>query len=572
MSKAKKIVTNFKVIILLVALLFAVIAIHPAVNEGVAIRTVAKDSAASLAGIKSPEPKIRPVARERVLAINNVPIKTVSEYHDFVSELEINQTLQIKTNQRLYRLTTEPLTKTIVLNETEFKEVNETIEANRTINGTIVAVNETITKLIEVNKTKTIVLGTEDIGLSVYDAPGTNIKKGLDLDGGTRVLLQPEEEITEDEILVLIDNMKQRLNVYGLTDIVVREAGDLSGNAYILVEIAGATKQEVGDLLAKQGKFEAKIGEETVFRGGQDITYVCRSADCAGIDPATGCSQFSDGWFCRFRFAISLSPEAAERQAELTKNLDVVPSSEGEDYLSEKLVLILDDQKVDELNIGADLKGRAVTDIQISGGGSGATQQEAVFDSLNSMKRLQTILITGSLPIKLNIVKTDAISPVLGEEFVRNILFVGLIVTLSVAAVIFVRFRKIKITVPIIITMIAEIVLVLGIASLIGWNMDLAAIAGIILAVGTGVNDQIVITDEILRRETQVYGWRERIKQAFFIVMAAYSTMAVAMIPLLFAGAGLLKGFAITTLLGVSVGVFITRPAYASAIEILLKD
>jgi len=44
------------------------------------------------------------------------------------------------------------------------------------------------------------------------------------------------------------------------------------------------------------------------------------------------------------------------------------------------------------------------------------------------------------------------------------------------------------------------------------------------------------------------------------------------MLPLLFAGAGLLKGFAIITIIGFSVGVFVTRPAFASIIEILLKE
>ena len=60
--------------------------------------------------------------------------------------------------------------------------------------------------------------------------------------------------------------MKERLNVYGLSDLVVRDANDLVGNQYIVVEIAGATEDEIKDLLAKQGKFEAKIGNATVFR------------------------------------------------------------------------------------------------------------------------------------------------------------------------------------------------------------------------------------------------------------------------------------------------------------------
>jgi len=41
---------------------------------------------------------------------------------------------------------------------------------------------------------------------------------------------------------------------------------------------------------------------------------------------------------------------------------------------------------------------------------------------------------------------------------------------------------------------------------------------------------------------------------------------------LLMAGAGLLKGFALTTIIGTSIGVFISRPAYAKTIEVLLKD
>ena len=66
-------------------------------------------------------------------------------------------------------------------------------------------------------------------------------------------------------------------------------------------------------------------------------------------------------------------------------------------------------------------------------------------------------------------------------------------------------------------------------------------------------------------------GWKDKIKNAFFIVMASYFTLVVAMIPLMFAGAGLLKGFAITTILGVSIGVFITRPAFAVIAEHLLR-
>ncbi|MEK6984048.1 MAG: hypothetical protein AABX33_05720 [Nanoarchaeota archaeon] len=572
--KLRRLITNWRVILLAAFIIISVIAIHPTMKQGLAIRGVLANSSASIAGIPQPKPNVQPVARERIISINNQRINDVEEYYQYLSAIPPNKSIQIITSKGAYRLITLEKFETVQLNETEEKNVTDVKQYNESINGTTQIINETITKKILVPKTKQISKGTHDIGLRVYDAPKNNIRKGLDLQGGTRILLQPEIKLTQNDISILMDNMKERLNVYGLSDIVIREAGDLSQNQYVVVEIAGATEEEIRDLLAKQGKFEAKIANKTVFRGGNDIVYVARSATEAGIDPSTGCSPSGPQWFCRFRFAITLSQGAAQRQAETTKDLAVVydPETRRSEYLSEKLELYLDDKKVDELNIGADLKGQAVTQISISGSGAGANKQDAISNSLQNMKRLQTILITGSLPVKLNIVKTDAISPVLGEGFVNNAILMSLLAIVAVAIVIAIRYRRLLITIPIFITMLSEVIILLGVAAFIGWNIDLAAIAGILVAIGTGVDDQIVITDETLKGETAtVYNWKEKVRRAFVIIMLAYLTVVVAMIPLIFAGAGLLKGFAITTIIGVTIGVFVTRPAYSAFIEVMLK-
>jgi preprotein translocase subunit SecD len=105
-------------------------------------------------------------------------------------------------------------------------------------------------------------------------------------------------------------------------------------------------------------------------------------------------------------------------------------------YLTENLSLYLDDVLVDELLIGADLKGNAITRISISGSGAGNNREEATTDALNNMKNLQTILETGSLPVKLNIVKTDSISPTLGSSFVRNASYAGILALIAVVLLI----------------------------------------------------------------------------------------------------------------------------------------
>ncbi len=531
MSRLKQLFTNWKVLLLVIFLVFAVVAIQPQIfgTEGVTIRNVLTNSSAVNAGIPNPSPKLTPLHKERILSLNGEKINSVEEYYQLQSSLEGNRTVRIETNKKIYSLLT-------------------------TANQQTTAGSEKV-----------------DLGLNVYEAPSSNLRKGLDLEGGTRVLLQPAEPISKDDLDITIANLQERLNVYGLSDVVIRAAADLGGQDFILIEIAGVTEEEVKDLLARQGKFEARIGNETVFFGGKkDITYVCRSADCAGIDPRSGCGQVSGGYACGFFFTITVSPEAAERQAALTKNLQVLREGNNA-YLSEDLAMVLDDKEVDRLRIGAELKGRATTNIQISGSGTGTTQAEAVTTALQNMKRLQTIIITGSLPTKLNIVKLDTISPSLGQEFLQNVVLVGAIALLAVIVVVLIRYQKIRIVVPMILTLISEIILVLGFAALVGWNLDLAAIAGIIIMVGTGVDHLVIITDETLKRET-VGDWKRRIKNAMAIVIGAYLTTSSGMIPLWFAGAGLLKGFAFTTIAGLTFGVLIARPAYAAIVEILLKE
>jgi preprotein translocase subunit SecD len=541
MGKAKQIFTNWRVIALIAFLALSIIAINPHLgNEGVAIRQVEKNSSAEKAGIQSPVPTATPTARERVLAINNQPVVTVEDYYSTLAGYPANRTVSITTSKSTYQLTTQP---------------NYIVTPGP--NGSTTTVN-----------------GTKDLGLVVYGAPKSNIRLGLDLSGGTRVILRPKEQVSQDDLNLIIDNIKQRLNVFGLSDITVRSAKDLNGEDFIIVEIAGANQQEVESLLSQQGKFEAKIGNATVFRGGQDITYVCRSADCSGLDRNYGCGQAPGGYVCRFSFEISLSPQAAERQANLTRNL-AIKGDQGGQYLSEPLTLYLDNEQVDQLQISSDLRGKAATSILISGSGAGTSQQAAAQDAIENMKKLQTVLVTGSLPVQLEIVKSDGISPVLGSEFISNAYLIGLLSIIAVTLVLIVRYRKAIIAFPIIITMLSEVTIILGFAAWVGWNLDLAGIAAIIIAIGSGVDDQIVIIDETIHggvsHKTTGRSWKERIGTAFFIIFASYFTLVAAMIPLWFAGAGLLRGFAITTIVGVTAGVLVTRPAFAAVTEILLK-
>jgi len=420
---------------------------------------------------------------------------------------------------------------------------------------------------IQTKDTQIILFTNTSPEISVSNLPKTNIKTGLDITGGSRALVQAKDvQLNSDELNDLVDITRNRINVYGISDVKVLPVSDLSGNNYMLVEVAGATPKDLKDLISQQGKFEAKIGNETVFIGGKrDIQSVCSSPTCSRISSCDASSNNNN--FCSFEFVIYLSEEAAQRHASITKNLGINETASGISgrYLDKPLDLYLDGQLVDSLLISEGLRGSVTTQIQISGSGNGPTRQDAYVNAQDSMKQLQTILKTGSLPFELEIIKLDTVSPVLGDDFIKIIILAGFAALIPVALVVFVRYRKIKISLALLLTSFSEIIIILGIASFISWNLDLLSIAGILATIGTGIDQQIIILDE--SKQGANLSIKQKMKRALVIIMGAFFTGIASLIPLWWAGAGLLKGFVFTTIIGITTGILITRPAFTDIVK-----
>lgn len=434
--------------------------------------------------------------------------------------------------------------------------------------------NETQKLILKTKDLEIIDLFTNEIinDISVEEIPSTRIKTGLDIRGGARAFVKADVPLNDNQLDDLIAVSEQRLNVYGLSDVKFFKIKTSSEENLMGIEIAGSSPDDLEELIEKQGKFEAKIGNETVFIGGdEDITHVGRTGTDAMISE---CNPSSDGGeYCTFKFVISLSEEAAQRHADITDELQINGS-----YLSKQLDFFIDGIKISSLNIGADLKGNVATQIQISGSGSGQSRQEALEDTKIEMKKLQTILITGSLPYELEIVKIDKISPNLGDQFTQQLLLAGVFAIVSVSLLVFLRYRKLKVSFALISVSLSEVLIILGVAALIGWNLDLPSIAGIIAAIGMGIDSQLIILDEARDKNESI---TQRIKKALFIIVTAFATTTVALIPLTgilgfmgigAASAGLLKGFAVTTIIGITTGVLISRPAFADIARQLEED
>lgn len=203
----------------------------------------------------------------------------------------------------------------------------------------------------------------------------------------------------------------------------------------------------------------------------------------------------------------------------------------------------------------------------ISGAAEGAGQ-ERYLDAHQKSKSIESILKGGALPIQISIGSRTTIPAPLGEEFLRLSLIGIFLALIAISILVSFRYRKTKILLPIIAVSVSELIILLSILG--SFTVDLAAMAGIIAAIGVGVDAQIVITDELLKKNQGKV--QDRLENAFAIITTNVTVAIFAMLPLLFSGMVEVIGFAISTILGSLLGLLVSRPAYAALVTEIAED
>lgn len=194
--------------------------------------------------------------------------------------------------------------------------------------------------------------------------------------------------------------------------------------------------------------------------------------------------------------------------------------------------------------------------------------------NISEAQRLSLNMQAGALPAKLDIDSgtTTFIQPSLASKFKTYSLVTGLAAMIVVGGVVAFRYREPRVALPMVLTAAAEVFILLGFAAAVGLAIDLSHIAGFIAVIGTGVDDLVIIADEILQQGNVSTGrvFRSRFRKAFWVIGAAAATTIVAMLPLAVLSLGDLQGFAFVTIVGVLIGVLVTRPAYGDILRNLV--
>jgi len=183
----------------------------------------------------------------------------------------------------------------------------------------------------------------------------------------------------------------------------------------------------------------------------------------------------------------------------------------------------------------------------------------------NQSALIVSILKGGALPVPVIAGTPTTIPPTLGSQF-EKISGIALLLAIAVVSLtIAFRYRRKFLILPIVLTTLSELFIIMSIIGLVG-TIDLAAVAGMIAVIGTGVDAQIIITDEFIGGHEGTE--KMKLGHAFYIIWADAALLIIAMLPLFFSTSLVqIVGFAESTMLGVLFGALVTRPAYGAIIS-----
>ena len=374
---------------------------------------------------------------------------------------------------------------------------------------------------------------------------------------------------TRDEAINVIEG---KVNQAGLSGASVQQVTDGTG-FFMLIEVPGQDRSNVIDLIEQRGNVQIDIYHEN-----DDGEYVTERAVLTQDDFASISNAQQSDAQTGPRVPVSIRQEdgIAEQFQSTVVETGVAQQGgatcryeENPENTDPCLQLVVDGEVINSFGMNSDLAASFRN-------GEWAQSPSFVLTT-TSFEEAQDIAINlraGDIPAEYAIDQgtTSFISPTQGENFRTDSLIIGILAILTVSGVVFARYREPQVALPMILTAFSEVLILLGFAAYLQYPLDLSVIASFIAVLGTGVDDLVIIADGVMAEgdvsSNRVFS--SRFKKAFWVIGVAAATTIIAMAPLAVLSLGDLRGFAIFTILGVLVGVFVTRPAYGDILRNLL--
>lgn len=351
-------------------------------------------------------------------------------------------------------------------------------------------------------------------GFCVYINPLTHsIKQGLDLQGGTHVVLQavdtPDLKVDDDAVKRAVSIIERRVNELGLTEPLIQR----QGKDRIIVELPGIKDPE---------KAIAMLGRTAMLQFMDDQGNVVLT----GSDLKDARGQMSEG--TRAVVSLEFNDVGAKKFADLTAR-----------NIGRQIAIALD---------GKVLTAPVVNEV-ITGGRAQITGNH----TMEEAEQLAILLRSGSLPVKLEVMENRTVGPTLGQDSKEKSIKAFIIGCSAVFVFMLIFYRLSGVVADI--ALLLYTMMLLWVMRYLNATLTLPGIAGIILSIGMAVDANVLIferfKEEIKKGRTLRSAMAAGFDRALTTIMDSNITTLMAAAILFYMGTGPVKGFAVTLALGV---------------------
>lgn len=390
--------------------------------------------------------------------------------------------------------------------------------------------------------------GTEARGVAKYP-----FRLGLDLSGGTHLVYNADvSKVAASEVKEsmssLRDVIERRVNIFGISEpsVTVQDGGfSNAGAERLIVDLPGVTDvSKAVTMIGQTPLLEFKVTGKTDPKAPQEIT-IDKDGNASPItipDPYVATEltgRFLD------KAILEFNPTTGEPVVSLQFDSEgsVLFEKITRENIGKPVAIFLDGEPISVPTVNEAITGGKA---QISGS---FTPEEA--------KTLVGRLNSGALPVPISLVSTQTIGPSLGEQATHAGVKAALIGFMAIALFLIVWYRLPGLIAVIALSMYVAIMLALF--KLFPVTLTAAGIAGFIISIGIAVDANVLIferiKEELRAGHTIAESIRHGFSRAWFSIRDSNTSSIITSLILFWFGTTLIKGFALTFLIGVVVSM-----------------
>jgi len=392
------------------------------------------------------------------------------------------------------------------------------------------------------------------------------VNLGLDLQGGVRLVLEPEgiesmdaeqQESTLDQV---IDILSRRTDEYGLANTEIRK----QSSGTVVVSIPGAqdpdeAKQLIGQTAALTFHWVIEAGavptDELIptsvlhqfMRDRNGIPYIIEAQPVlvgSALENATVSTSSSLTSGGMYLIRIELTDEGSRQFASMIRDSDI----------GDRLAIVLDGTVYSAPLISDDIMSAA-----LSSGNRGIDEASITnIPTRDEATLLAVILRSGQLPVALNIVEEQTVGPSLGSDSIRRGMMSIVIGFVIILLYMLLYYRLLGLVADA--ALVLNMLIVIGALVVFKATLTLPGIAGIILTIGMTVDANVIIFERIKEEhktgKSPLAAVRAGFEKSLSTLMDANITTLLTALMLLLVGTGTVRGFAITLMIGVIGSLF----------------